>query len=533
MNKLLRDGKLAYSKVGSRVIIRGRAIRNLLDDSGGDVMTSPPRDLETARRLAVELAICKARDGRGRPATVCALAASAHTQTGEVGDGRGPPPTVAARSLKAFHHYADGNPLRSLAKAAGIFLWYIERANGEWPFTVSPYEAALTNQVLVGVLLEAAPSRKPLRAWSASNISRQKAARSTGKVRRAIVGVFPMPAQNKPAAGKVKITFNEDDARRLVELVGDHVEAPMDFRIFADSKPAKARELNWFREGVRLPRRKYHGTIGEHMAALQRRNAQGNGIFYSVNQSDGVGVKNANIIAVRCIPLDLDNTAPPDIWEIEPHMLMQSSPDRHQALFMIEPSIDFALAQNVTRRMAVLYGGDPNVSDRARVFRMPGFMHMKAAPFLSRILDVNHFKRRHTLARLDRLLPPLPKRLAVVDNLGIGTIGVEQAELLFENLDVECLSGNAAFQRFAMALHSACNGDEEVAELFFAFCATGAGYGDDDTEARNRARWESFDASRDGGVGVGTLRRMCLEFRVPGLVCFKLFNSAQRDFSDV
>lgn len=33
VNKLLRNGKLEHSKVGSRVIIRGRAIRKLLDDS--------------------------------------------------------------------------------------------------------------------------------------------------------------------------------------------------------------------------------------------------------------------------------------------------------------------------------------------------------------------------------------------------------------------------------------------------------------------------------------------------------------------
>jgi excisionase family DNA binding protein len=33
VNKLLRTGKLEHSKVGSRVIIRGRAIRKLLDDS--------------------------------------------------------------------------------------------------------------------------------------------------------------------------------------------------------------------------------------------------------------------------------------------------------------------------------------------------------------------------------------------------------------------------------------------------------------------------------------------------------------------
>jgi hypothetical protein len=33
VNKLMRTGRLEFSKVGSRVIIRGRAIRKLLDDS--------------------------------------------------------------------------------------------------------------------------------------------------------------------------------------------------------------------------------------------------------------------------------------------------------------------------------------------------------------------------------------------------------------------------------------------------------------------------------------------------------------------
>jgi excisionase family DNA binding protein len=32
VNKLMRDGRLGFSKVGSRVIIRGRDIRKLLDD---------------------------------------------------------------------------------------------------------------------------------------------------------------------------------------------------------------------------------------------------------------------------------------------------------------------------------------------------------------------------------------------------------------------------------------------------------------------------------------------------------------------
>ena len=157
---------------------------------------------------------------------------------------------------------------------------------------------------------------------------------------------------------------------------------------------------------------KYRGTIGELQPTLQKRNAQGMGVFYSVNESDGHGVKTANIKAVRVVQLDLDETAPPDVWAIEPHMLMQSSPGApssdilDQIVARLRTSADTA-----TKRMAFKFGGDPNVTDRAEVFRMPGFLHQKAKPFLSRIVDIDHFKRRYSLAELDALLPPLPRLL--------------------------------------------------------------------------------------------------------------------------
>ncbi len=344
-------------------------------------------------------------------------------------------------------------------------------------------------------------------------------------------------ALEKPPKASVRRSTSfartQQDARHLVDLIGDdHETAVMDFRVFADSKSAKARMSKRFRNGERLPRMKYRGKLPDLMPTLQKRNEEGCGIFYSLNETDGRGVKSANITAVRVIPLDLDETAPPDLWDIEAHMVMESSPGRHQALFMIEPSRDFELAQNVTKRMAVKFGGDPTVSDRARVFRMPGFGHMKAAPFTSRILQIDHFARRYTLAELDGRLEPLPRRFRDANDKGVGLIGVDKARLLFDNLDVEYLSGNECWQRFAMSLNAACSANEEVAELFFDFCSTGAGYGDDETDALNRLRWESFDPSHESGVGIGTLRRMCLEFRVPGLVVFQLFNTAARDFDN-
>lgn len=324
--------------------------------------------------------------------------------------------------------------------------------------------------------------------------------------------------------------FNPDDAIRHIELVGGHADAVMDFRVFAESKPCKERLSVLFKEGGRLPRMKFRGTFAERNDVLQQRNRQGYGIYYSLNTSDGAGVKNANIVAVRALPLDLDTAKPPPKWEggLKPHVLIESSPGRFQALFLVEPTTDFDEAARMVKRLALLYSGDPNVSDRARVLRLPGFVHLKDKPFTSRVIWIDHFAAPFTLEDF-AILPPLPPRRFGLAHNGIGLIDARRAALLFEHYPVEAIAGNAAWQRFAMALHSACNGDEEVAELFFAFCMTDSTY-DDDDDARNRWRWDSFHAFRDGGLTIGTLKRLCTENKIPAAVRFALFNDATRDF---
>jgi hypothetical protein len=255
------------------------------------------------------------------------------------------------------------------------------------------------------------------------------------------------------------------------------------------------------------------------------------GIFYSLNKTDGHGVKGANIVRVRCIPVDLDEATPPRRWKPKPHMVMRSSPGRHQALFLIRPTRNFELAQNVAKRMALKFGGDPTVSDRARVLRLPGFYHRKAEPYRSRIISIDAELPRYTIEQLDTMLPSLPRHFISTNDKGIGLIEPDQAELLFDHLDVEQLRGNAPWQRFAMALHSACNADDDVAEMFFNFCASDGAY-DEADDALNRRRWESFEVGKEGGLGIGTLRRLCLEFGVPGNVMFEIFNDAREDFDD-
>jgi len=324
--------------------------------------------------------------------------------------------------------------------------------------------------------------------------------------------------------------FDPDDTVRLIELVGDHADATMDFRVFAESKTAKERMSAAFKSGVRLPRMKFRGTYAERAAVLQQRNRQGFGVYYSLNRTDGKGVKNANIVAVGALPLDLDNTKPPAAWDgdLRPHCVLESSPGRFQAIFMITPTTAFDTASQMVQRLALRYGGDPSVADRARVLRLPGFVHLKARAFTSRIVSIDHFAEPYELDDFDGVLPPLPTRRASSGHHGVGLIDARRAALIFKHYPIEALSGNAAFQKFAMALHSSCNACEEVAEMFFEFCATDPAYGDADE--RNRMRWDSFTADREGGLKIGALKWLCANNGVPGAVRFTIFNDASRDF---
>jgi hypothetical protein len=56
--------------------------------------------------------------------------------------------------------------------------------------------------------------------------------------------------------------------------------------------------------------------------------------------------------------LDLDNAPLPAKWEVVPHVIIETSPDRHQCFFALEPTTNFAAVENINRGLAAHYGGD-------------------------------------------------------------------------------------------------------------------------------------------------------------------------------
>lgn len=134
-----------------------------------------------------------------------------------------------------------------------------------------------------------------------------------------------------------------------------------------------------------------HGSLAQHSAELQRLNKLGAGVFVTINETDGKGRKSANITRVRSVFVDLDGAplGPVQVYEKPPNMIIESSPDRWHAYWFVESlSLDEFTA--VQKALIARFDSDKSVHDLPRVMRVPGFVHHKGEPFVSRIAQINN-----------------------------------------------------------------------------------------------------------------------------------------------
>lgn len=143
-----------------------------------------------------------------------------------------------------------------------------------------------------------------------------------------------------------------------------------------DDTPAKRRSLATIR----------HGQFTACEPALRDLNARGAGIFWMVNRGDGKGRAAANVASIRALFLDLDGAPLQPVLEagVAPHAVVESSPGKWHAYWQVSgcPTARFKEAQQALARR---FGGDQSVCDLPRVLRVPGFLHRKGEPFVSRI----------------------------------------------------------------------------------------------------------------------------------------------------
>ena len=155
------------------------------------------------------------------------------------------------------------------------------------------------------------------------------------------------------------------------------------FQTFDDDKVRKDKRMA----------RVFHGTLEEHFNPLAKLNQQGAGVFVMVNKGDGVvhaGKKTCrtevNVTKVRALFADLDGAPLEPLLECShPDIIVESSPSKWHCYYLTDdcPLDEFTLRQ---KQIAQKFKSDPSVNDLPRVMRLPGFLHQKDTPFMSRII---------------------------------------------------------------------------------------------------------------------------------------------------
>ncbi len=180
--------------------------------------------------------------------------------------------------------------------------------------------------------------------------------------------------QSKPEA-----FGNLEDAERFLKaLAGD---SPVTFQTFDDRKEGRVRPQI------------LHGALAQLAESLIAENRKGAGVFVQMNEGDGKGRSESNVVAIRALLLDLDGSPLEPVleWELKPHIVTETSPGRYQCFWIIiDFPVDKELLSEVQGAICAKFGGDSNVTkDLCRVMRLPGFFHNKKEPYLSKLLLVN------------------------------------------------------------------------------------------------------------------------------------------------
>ena len=141
---------------------------------------------------------------------------------------------------------------------------------------------------------------------------------------------------------------------------------------------------------------------------LEKLNDLGAGVFMCVNEMDGTGRKDENVIRIRSCIADFDNPEIPlPDFKLEPSMIVETSSKKHH-IYWFSDNIPIEGFRQLQEGIIKKYKCDPNVKNTGRPGRVPGFFHQKEKRFISNIKHYTGLK--YDFGLLTEEFPPPPKK---------------------------------------------------------------------------------------------------------------------------
>jgi len=208
------------------------------------------------------------------------------------------------------------------------------------------------------------------------------------------------------AKNRLKPQARLEQARDFIKRLTGHQDTKCTFACFADRKELK------------LPPRIFFGSVTEFFSILDELNSQGYGIFITIQETLSIAREAKEIGRIRAFFADLDYQGLPENFHLEPSVIVESSPGKHHIYWLLAKSCKL-ITDEFKRRILPLishYKSDSHCQDLGRVLRLPGFYHLKAQPFLTRMISATD--KKYQLDQFPAIAPSSPSMTPkIADNL--------------------------------------------------------------------------------------------------------------------
>lgn len=224
--------------------------------------------------------------------------------------------------------------------------------------------------------------------------------------------------------------IDADATRRFLALLALDPSEQQTWQVFRDRKDSTCQPEH------------RHCTLDAALPWMERAQRAGGGVFWTVQQTDGQGRRASNVTRIRHLYVDCDQGLP-ERWHVEPACVVESSPGKQHAYWVLAEPIDadaFSVAQ---RRLIAHYGSDPACKDTPRVLRLPGTWHQKSEPHMVRVVSESPWG----IYRLDDVLDGIAE-LPTVRAVSPELVAARAAEVkggMVDGIDVSTLDIVALF----------------------------------------------------------------------------------------
>lgn len=131
-----------------------------------------------------------------------------------------------------------------------------------------------------------------------------------------------------------------------------------------------------------------HGSRAGVEPILRRLNAPdvGAGVYITGNLTDGFGRRTHNITRITTVVADMDKGMPAS-FALPPTIIVETSSGKFQVWWILNDRDTLTSTEHgdTHARLILKYAADHRASGVARVYRVPGFWHLKGDPFLVRM----------------------------------------------------------------------------------------------------------------------------------------------------